>query len=108
MTAPPTKRLSGSRCLCRGCGEYFNSATTFDGHRVGAFGSVRAPGTRRCLTVGEMLARGWLQNAAGFWITGKRLAATFASRAGAAIVPNPYPTAGEDLPAPAPEARHGA
>lgn len=82
---PPEKRLTGSRCMCRGCGEYFNSTTVFDRHRVGPFAPINRPNTRRCLTAAEMTAKGWLLNGAGFWITAKRPAATVTARAGAAI-----------------------
>ncbi|MCC6170659.1 MAG: hypothetical protein IT481_01390 [Gammaproteobacteria bacterium] len=56
-------RLTGARCRCGGCGERLNSITAFDRHRVGPFEA------RRCLSPEEMLARGWLVNSAGFWIT---------------------------------------
>lgn len=58
-------KLTGQRCQCAGCGEHFNRVSTFDKHRTGAF-----DGSRRCRTEDEMLAKGWLRNAAGFWITG--------------------------------------
>jgi len=54
--------LTGRRCQCCGCGEYFNGERGFDRHRIGEFGI-----NRRCLTVAEMIARGWYRNAAGFW-----------------------------------------
>ncbi len=63
-------RLTGNRCRCSACGEYFNSVWTFDGHRVGNWQDRGA--NRRCLSVSEMQARGWLRNDAGFWISGKR------------------------------------
>lgn len=59
MTAP---KLTGNRCQCTACGEYFNGMQPFDKHRIGPFDD-----TRRCLTVPEMTARGWTRNAAGFW-----------------------------------------
>jgi len=59
-------RLSGNRCQCTACGEFFNRVSTFDKHRTGRFGV-----DRRCLTTEEMQARGWSLNAAGFWITAK-------------------------------------
>jgi hypothetical protein len=34
----PTRKLTDSRCQCSGCGEYFNSDTAFEKHRVGQFG----------------------------------------------------------------------
>lgn len=55
--------LGGQRCLCRTCGERFNSLSAFDRHRIGAFDD------RRCLTPGEMRARRMMLNTRGFWIT---------------------------------------
>jgi hypothetical protein len=59
-------RLTGSRCRCQSCGELFNSVSVFDRHRVGPWTDRGA--ARRCLTVAEMEARGWLRRVAGFWI----------------------------------------
>jgi hypothetical protein len=58
------KKLTGNRCQCTACGEYFNRVSTFDRHRVGTFGL-----DRRCLTLDEMAAKGWHTNAAGFYVT---------------------------------------
>lgn len=63
MTAP---RLTGSRCLCRGCGELFNSLKPFDRHRIGGLLG------RRCLTPEEMRSRGMSLNHRGFWRTEPR------------------------------------
>ena len=60
MIAP---RLTGSRCLCRGCSERFNSPTAFDLHRVGR------PEARRCLSNNEMVEAGMTRNAGGFWVS---------------------------------------
>ena len=60
-------RLTGSRSLCPSCHQRFNSTYAFDRHRVGAY-----PSHRRCLTHDEMIARGMLINARGFWITEAR------------------------------------
>ena len=57
-------RLSGQRNQCRGCNEYFKSNLAFDKHRTGNHGH-----DRRCLTIDEMLAKGMVKNARGFWIT---------------------------------------
>lgn len=57
-TILPEPRRLGKRCLCRTCGEFFNSATVFDSHRIRG----------ECLSVPEMVARGWPKNPAGFWI----------------------------------------
>jgi hypothetical protein len=71
--------LRGDRNQCPTCGRYFNSTAAFEKHRVGDIGrsSEKRPnpyGTvRRCMTTGEMLARGMAINAAGFWITAERV-----------------------------------
>jgi hypothetical protein len=61
------RRLSSVRCLCRNCGEYFNSIRAFDRHRIGAYLS-----DRRCLSGGEMRDNGMSVNKSGFWITKPR------------------------------------
>jgi len=64
-------KLTGSRCQCPRCGEHFNSVSVFDRHRVGNW---EAEGrNRRCLTVLEMLSRGWRLNRRGFWIERQRI-----------------------------------
>jgi hypothetical protein len=62
---PSDPRLPfGSRfCRCSVCGKYFNSAYPFDLHRTGH------PEQRRCLTDEEMVGRGMLLNAKGYWIS---------------------------------------
>lgn len=56
-------KLTGSRCQCCACGEYFGSTDTFDRHRVGR------PGVdRRCMSLDEMISAGWAKSARGFWI----------------------------------------
>ena len=62
-----TRRLTGSRCVCRGCDEHFNSVHAFDRHRV-----WDAPTVRRCLTADEMAGSGMSVNSSGFWITEPR------------------------------------
>lgn len=73
MTGPT---LTGNRCQCTACGDWFNSTSSFDRHRVGAFEATMQANTRRCLSAGELTARGWVRNAAGFWIQRQREAAT--------------------------------
>lgn len=68
------RKLNGARCRCPACGEHFNSVSTFDRHRVGAYTA------RRCLTVAEMTARGWNLNAGGFWMTPNHRRLAFAYR----------------------------
>jgi hypothetical protein len=58
------RRLSSVRCLCRNCGEYFNSIRAFDRHRVSVY-----PSNRRCLSGEEMRDHGMSVNKSGFWIT---------------------------------------
>jgi hypothetical protein len=88
VTAQPPKRLNGIRSLCRGCGQYFNGVSVFEHHRVGTFGTFRNPGNRRCLTVGEMTAKGWRLTAAGFWTSGKCPAIRAGGEVLAAIAPS--------------------
>jgi hypothetical protein len=69
------RRLAGSRCLCRTCGEVFNSVTAFDAHRVGPYRQFRDPLTapdRRCLTATEMAAADMSRNPRGYWVTETR------------------------------------
>lgn len=54
-------KLTGNRCQCSACGEYFTSVRSFDRHRVGRLGV-----DRRCLTQAEMDAAGSERNARGF------------------------------------------
>jgi len=61
-------RLRGNnQCKCSACGELFAMVSTFDKHRVGDYASGR-----RCISRSEMLAKGWVQYAAQFWIRGHR------------------------------------
>jgi hypothetical protein len=60
-------RLTGNRCRCSGCGEYFNSTYIFDLHRMGDWQDRGA--NRRCLSPDQMAAKGYSKNAAGFWIS---------------------------------------
>ena len=65
MNAP---KLTGGRCQCTVCREYFTSTATFDRHRVGQFAKPgEQHGTRRCLAVADMIADGWVKNQRGFW-----------------------------------------
>ncbi len=59
MNAP---KLTGNRCQCTACGECFNGVQPFDKHRTGEPGL-----NRRCLTVPEMIAVGFIRNVRGFW-----------------------------------------
>ena len=57
--------LTGNRCQCAACGEYFNSTSSFDRHRAGDSSSRTS---RRCRTPAELILRGWSRNTRGFWI----------------------------------------
>ena len=61
----PTK-LTGNRCKCAECGEFFNSAYAFDKHRVGAYETD--PG-RWCLSEFGMEALRMAKNLSGFWLS---------------------------------------
>jgi hypothetical protein len=80
-------RLTGNRCRCSGCGEYFNSVSIFDRHRAGDWQERGA--NRRCLTVDQMLAKGYLKNAAGFWIEKGRAARSLTETLADEISQNP-------------------
>jgi len=56
-------KLTGDRNQCPGCSLYFNSSYAFDKHRLGD----HQLGTRACLSVAAMAAKGMILNAAGFW-----------------------------------------
>lgn len=74
MSAP---RLTGRRCRCAACGDYFNSTSTFDRHRTGTFAPIGVwAHSRRCLAPDELQAKGWSRNEAGFWIERARQPAT--------------------------------
>lgn len=82
MTGP---KLTGNRCRCAACGDYFNSTSTFDRHRAGTFAARGTwPHARRCLTTEELHAKGWARNVVGFWIERPRKAATVAVEAASA------------------------
>lgn len=56
-----SRRLTGHRCQCTGCGEFFNSVSAFDWHRVtplSANGTPRLRSTRRYLTAEVSLRNG--------------------------------------------------
>jgi hypothetical protein len=75
--------MSG-KCECTACGQIFKSSRGFDMHRIGGYGEpiykITSKGkrgevtsytkpNRRCMTEGEMLARGMVKNDKGQWIT---------------------------------------
>lgn len=88
---PP--KLTGSRCQCCGCGEYFSRERAFDRHRIGEFGI-----DRRCLAPAEMGARGWHRNAAGFWVMEAMDSAARAQFRPVQARPAPLPLPGPDAP----------
>ncbi len=52
---------------CARCELLFPSVRAFDAHLMGKHGVNDGPERRRCLTIPEMTARGWRQNARGWW-----------------------------------------
>lgn len=73
-----------SKCSCSACSAIFTCVSAFDMHRVGSFGEPiyaasrsgksrevvgHTPHARRCLTEGEMLAKGMARNDKGWWMT---------------------------------------
>lgn len=62
MNTASEANLNNRRCVCRGCGEFFNSTPAFDKHRANKGGF-------RCLTPAEMEAKGMAKNAGGWWVT---------------------------------------
>jgi hypothetical protein len=80
------------KCLCRACGQYFKSSGTFTKHRVGNWEAQGA--NRRCLTVEEMSALGWLLNETGHWIRGKRPASAPARHGRSGDRPKPLSEVG--------------
>ena len=67
--------LTGHRNQCTDCDEYFNHEYGFDRHRIGKHRGSQ----RRCLSVAEMVKKGFSKNAKGFWITEPQTAARVAS-----------------------------
>lgn len=51
--------IGSNRCQCGACRLYFSSVASFDMHRIES----------RCLTTGEMLAKGMSVNDKGYWVT---------------------------------------
>ena len=56
-------KLTGDRCQCRACGEYFNSTFSFDKHRKGTSKD------RVCKSPSDI---GMSKNERGFWISSVR------------------------------------
>lgn len=63
----PRRPLTGDCNQCPTCGEFFNSTSAFDKHRIGEYEVAR-----RCLSVVEMLAIGMVKNSKDFWLTRAR------------------------------------
>ncbi len=106
MTAP---KLTGNRCQCTDCGDYFNGLDAFDRHRVGSFAKAAQANTRRCLTVAEMEAAGLIRNAAGFWMADSRAQRTARRSAAGVEARRTHGAMVLHTPAPAmPETRTGA
>lgn len=62
-------RTLGNRCQCAGCGLLFTSTREFDRHRAGDYALPgQWQGARFCLSVAELLARGWRSDVRGYWM----------------------------------------
>jgi len=79
-------KLTGCRCQCCACGEYFGNVDVFDRHRVGEYGV-----NRRCLSGEEMTALGWARNGRGFWLKHRLEAGRVATFAGSNRAPATNP-----------------
>jgi len=62
------KKLTGQRCQCAACGEFFRKVRAFEGHRVGKFGWKKVKNNRRCLTPKEMKEKGMAKDSLDFWL----------------------------------------
>ena len=67
---PMNLPITEHRAECPACLECFNSDSAFDRHRVGSYGDPSDP--RRCLSVPQMIAKGFTTNLQGYWIRHKR------------------------------------
>jgi hypothetical protein len=62
--------------VCSSCRLDFASVAAFDAHRRGRHAYLWAPDQpngRRCLTVDELVDRGWRQDTRGRWVTAAAL-----------------------------------
>jgi hypothetical protein len=68
-----TKLVTGTNyCECTACGIVFGGVGVFDAHRVFAEKNDKGKyiedwDKRRCLTIAEMVAKGWRQDTNGYW-----------------------------------------
>ncbi len=84
--------------ICRACNEDFTGSTDFDSHRVGKHAyraSPDRPDGRRCLTVEEMLERGYFRDRFGRWSHPRR---TTRQKAGQSIQERLAARVGSSLP----------
>jgi hypothetical protein len=58
-----TRILRRDHSRCSVCGAFFNSTRAFDKHRVGGWLA------RRCLTAEDMLGKGMVRSATGWWLS---------------------------------------
>ncbi len=80
----PRLQLTGTRNQCAACNQYFATTSAFERHRVGRHAKAGEwKGTRRCLTVEEMKAKGFELREPGVWVTGAKPAAPAAEEVGA-------------------------
>ena len=65
-------RLRAGRCQCDACGLRFSSVREFDRHRTGHFAKLGEwKGTRRCLGLAQLMARGWRVDTRGYLMQGR-------------------------------------
>ena len=85
-------RPGANRCRCATCGEYFNGEKAFDMHRIGEYPTkLGQKSTRRCRTWKEMIERGMVKSADGYWITEAMRAPAAHRRAKGATRPRAKP-----------------
>ena len=60
-------RLNGERNQCGTCGHFFTGTKSFDRHRTGPWGKQGVPSKRRCLTIPEMIEKGFTRNEYFYW-----------------------------------------
>lgn len=69
-------KLTGNRCRCGACNQYFRSVSAFDMHRTGSHAQL----ARRCLTTDEMTEAGMSKDQHGCWMGPSRSAYELSSR----------------------------
>lgn len=65
----PEIGYAGGHSECTGCGEFFNSVYAFDKHQVWTRPDETGNQHVRCMSVRDLVAKGWAKNEGGFWVT---------------------------------------